>query len=340
MSTHPDLLDVVDSTDWFATIALPAPSSFDDSAARFEIEWKNARRQLSDRWDSHEIEALDGFVADIPHDGGPALVLICGRGGATFAEFLDEPVQNGVVHEDALPRLATLIEGRQRTIPHVVVETDRTGADLTAFDGGDVLSTDQVSGETHHIHRGAPGGWSQRRFQQRAENIWEQNGKEVADAVASLARDVDARLIAVAGDVRAQGIVLEALPSDVADRAVRIEEGSPDGIADHVVRLLSSQVAERATELAEAVRAGLASDLATVDSDEVLRAALDGRVETLLVHDDDLDTPTTTEALGDIPAGVRVVDAAIVAALRTDATVFVVPNLATMEGPVAALLRW
>jgi hypothetical protein len=340
MSTHPDLLDVVDSADWFATIALPAPSSFDDSAARFDIEWKNARRQLSDRWETPEIDALDEFVADIPHDGGAALVVICGRGGATFAEFLDEPVQQGVVHEGPLPRLATLIEGRQRTIPHVVVETDRAGADLTAFDGGDVVATDQVSGDTLHIHRGAPGGWSQRRFQQRAENTWEQNGKEVADAVATLARDVDARLIAVAGDVRAQGIVLDALPDDLADRAVRIEEGSPDGISEHVVRLLSSQVAERTTELAEAVRAGLASGLATVVADEVLSAAVEGRVDTLLVHDDGLDTPTTDEALGDVPAGVRVVDAAIVAALRTDATVVVVPNLATMEGPVAAVLRW
>jgi hypothetical protein len=340
MSTHPDLLAVVDSAEWFATIILPAPSSFDDSAARFEIEWKNARRQLSEGWDDHELEELDEFIADVPHDGGPALVLLRGRGGTTFAEFLDEPVHGGVVHDGPLPRLATIIEGRQRTIPHVVVETDRAGADLTAFDGGDVISTDQVSGDTLHIHRGAPGGWSQRRFQQRAENTWEQNGKDVADAVASLAREIDARLIAVAGDVRAQGIVLEALPEDVAGRAVKIEEGSADGVAEHVVRLLSSQVAERATALAEAVRAGLASGLATVDTDEVLSATLEGRVDTLLVHDDDLDEPITAEALGDIPAGVRVVDAAIVASLRTDATVFVVPNLAMLEGPIAATLRW
>jgi hypothetical protein len=340
MSTHPDLLALVDSAEWFATVVLPAPSSFDDSAARFEIEWKNARSGLADSWDEQELQALDDHVAELPHDGGPALVLVHGRGGATFTEFLDEPVHQGVVHDGRMPRLSTIIEGRQRTIPHVVVETDRAGADLTAFDGGDVLSTDQVSGETLHIHRGAPGGWSQRRFQQRAENTWEQNGKDVADAVASLARDVDARLIAVAGDVRAQGIVIEALPDEVADRTVRIEEGSPEGIADHVVRLLSSQVAERSTELAEGVRAGLSSGLATVAVDEVLAAALEGRVDTLLVHDAGDDEPLIGEPLGEIPAGVRVVDAAIVAALRTDAEVFVVPNLAMMEGPVAAILRW
>lgn len=340
MSTHADLLSVVDSSDWFATVVLPAPSSFDDSAARFDIEWKNARRALADEWDDAELDALDEFVAGLAHDGGPALVLVVGRGGATFAEFLEEPVEQAVVHTDRLPRLATIIEGRQRSIAHVVVETDRAGADLTAFDGGEVLATDEVSGETLHIHRGAPGGWSQRRFQQRAENTWEQNGKEVADAVAELARRVDARLVAVAGDVRAQGIVLDALPQDVASTAVLIEEGSAEGIADQVVRLLSSQVAERVTGLSEQVRAGLASNLAVVTTDDVLGAALEGRIDTLLVNDDDGDRPVTDTALGETPAGVRVVDAAIVAALRTDAEVVVVPNLAVMDGPVAATLRW
>lgn len=151
---------------------------------------------------------------------------------------------------------------------------------------------------------------------------------------------MDARLIAITGDVRSRGLVLDALPDELAGIAVAIEEGSPEGIADQVVRLLSSQVAERVTALAEQVAAGLPSASASTDVDDVLSAAVEGRVETLLVHDADADEPTIGEGIGDLPAGARVVDAAIVAALRTDASIVVVPRLAVMEGPLAAVMRW
>ena len=35
----------------------------------------------------------------------------------------------------------------------------------------------QVDGDELHIHRPHQGGWSQRRFQQRAENQWEANAQ-------------------------------------------------------------------------------------------------------------------------------------------------------------------
>jgi len=340
MTMHPDLMRLVDSAKWFATIALPAPSHFDNSAYRFEVEWKNARKHLSERWNDDELKSIDELVRGLSHDGGAALALILGQHGATLAEFLDEPNRQLAVHEGPVPRLATIIEARQRAIPHVVVKTDRAGADLTAFLGKEILSTEQVTGETLHTYSGSSGGWWRDQFKRRAENISQQNGNDVAEAAAKLARAVDARLIAVAGDIRAQGFVLAALPSDLADIAAKIDEGSPDGIKDHVRRLCANVVAEDFTELAERLRAGLADGLASLDDHEILEAAAEGRIDTLLVHDDDLDTPTTSRTILDIPAGTRVIDVAIITALRTDASIFVVPNLASMSGPIAALFRW
>ena len=230
-----------------------------------------------------------------------------------------------------------MIEARQRVIAHVVVEADRAGADLTAFDGGNVLSTETVEGATVHIHRGHPGGWSQHRFQQRAENMWEDNARKVADAITTLANKVDAQLIAVAGDIRAQTFILESLPNDVADITVRIDAGSPAGIADEVVRLLSTIVAERVTAAAELVRAGLTNDTASIDTTTIIGALREGRVDTLLVHD---DATSSDEADPTWLDGARLVDRAIVAALATDAEILVVPNLAMMDGPLAASMRW
>lgn len=335
-----DLRPLVESAGRFLTIVIPTPSGLDDAAHRFEVEWRNARRRVSDAWEPAELDALDQAIAGLPHDGGASLVVVHGEQGATLVEFLDEPVHEAVTHEGPVPRLAPLIESRQRAIPHVVVETDRAGADFTAFDGGAVLATDSVDGETLHIHRGHPGGWSQRRFQQRAENTWERNGHAVGEAVAALAHRVDAQLIAVAGDVRAQGFLLEALPADLVDRAVKVEAGSPDGVADEVVRLMSDLAASRITDLAERFRTAHAGGRGATGADEVLAALAEGRVDTLLVHDDGSDEPVLDAKSPLGPAGARVVDAAIVGAVRTEAEVVVVPRLAVLDGPVAAILRW
>jgi hypothetical protein len=337
VTSHDDLKSITNQSDWFVTIAIPAPSNLDDAQACFELEWRNARRQLSADWDDSELEQLDELVGGLRHDDGASFVIVHGRHGSTLLEPLDEPVSGPSVHEGPLPRWATVIESRQRALAHVMVEADRAGADLTAFDGGDVLSTETVDGSTEHIHRGHPGGWSQRRFQQRAENTWEDNARQVAEAIAMLARKVDAALVAVAGDIRAQTFILESLPADIAQVAVRIEAGSPDGIAAEVVRLLASKVAERVTAAAEAVRAGIPTGTASTDSNVIMDALRDGRVARLLVHDDgtpgDQADPTS-------PDGTRLVDRAIVAALATDAEILVVPHLAMMDGPLAATMRW
>ena len=205
MTTNDDLRAISTESDWFVTMTIPAPSNLDHAQNRFEVEWRNARRQLSDRWTHDEMARLDDVIAGLRHHDAAAVVVVHARGGATFVELLDEPVSATTVHEGPLPRWATVLESRQRVVPHVVVETDRAGADLTGFVGSVVLASETVDGETLHIHRGAPGGWSQRRFQQRAENIWENNARDVADAVATMARDVRAELVAIAGDVRADG---------------------------------------------------------------------------------------------------------------------------------------
>ena len=200
-----------------------------------------------------------------------------------------------------------------------------------------MLATDTVEGSTVHIHRGHPGGWSQRRFQQRAENTWEDNARDVADAVATLARKVDAEFVGVSGDIRAQTFILDHLPADVAEITVRIDAGSPEGIADEVVRQLSTIVARRVTAAAEKVRAGLTAGTTSTDTDTIIDALRDGRVDTLLVHDDATAPDEPDSHRSD---GARLVDRAIAGALATDAEILVVPRLAMMEGPLAATLRW
>ncbi len=319
-----DLRPLVGRSGRFLTLLLPAPSHHADAAERFAIQRKTALKAISSDWPADDLRALDDDLATLPHDAGAGLIVVRSSHGDSLTEFIDDPVE-AAVFEGRYPRLAPLIESRQRTIAHVVVEADLAGANLTAFDGGDVLATDVVEGETEYIHRGHAGGWSQRRFQQRAENTWEENADDVADAARRLANRVHARLIAVAGPDRARTMVVKSL-AEAPMSVVSLHAGDPNGIADEVVRLTADIAAADALAAIQRARESMATTPGFVG--DVLDAVTAGRVETLIVHDDGT------------PGDDRYVDRCIAAALSTGASIRVVPNVSALRDGVGAVLRW
>lgn len=338
-----DLDDLRSATRWagpFFTAVLPARSDVADAEHRLGVRWTNASKQLSSRWTDEDLAEIDQLLDSLGHDGGAALAIVRSADGRTLTEFLPASPGSAVVQEGELPALVPIIEGRQRAIAHVVVETDKTGADIVAYADGDVVAEDQVEGDERHIHRGRFGGWSHRRFQQRAENTWNDNADDVAEAAAALAGTVDARLIAVAGPTRAQSMVAEALSSRTDADVIKVDAGDADGIAGEIVTLLDDAHASGVAELAARLRERLGNDLAVSGIDATVQALVEGRVETLLVNDDWTDQTELDRQLMDIEPGTRAIDAAVAAALRTEADVAVVPTLAAMEGPLAAILRW
>ncbi len=337
---HPDLREVVGQQGPFLTISYPMTSAVHDAAHRLDVRLRSAIGEVSSDWPESDLVAFEHDLDRIEHPQGAAAVAVRPIGGPTLIEVLEEPVRRTTVDQEPLPRLAIIIESRQRAVPHMVIEADRAGADITAFDGGTVLSTRTVDGDRLHIHRGHPGGWSQRRFQQRAENTWNENAESVASAAADIAERLRIELIMVAGEVRAQSLVVDALLERHLP-VTALESGSPEAIADETVRLVADHVARHLTTLAERLREELSTGRAVTNADQVLDMLAQARVDTLLVHDDDVDEPMrTNSARPDAPSGTRVVDLAIAEALRSDADIVVVPRLATMDGPLAALLRW
>jgi hypothetical protein len=61
-----------------------------------------------------------------------------------------------------------------------------------------ISSTVGPEGDTEYIHRGHPGGRSQRRFQQRAETPRDDNADDIAMAAHALAQRAEARLHCIA----------------------------------------------------------------------------------------------------------------------------------------------
>lgn len=107
----------------------------------------------------------------------------------------------------------------------------------------------------------------------------------------------------------------------------RVAAGDADGIAAEIVRYVADVVASDTKALLDDFAERI--DRRATGASDVEAALEAGRVETLLVHDD-----------ADSRDGNELIDRCIAAALRTDADVRVVPDVAILDHGVAAILRW
>lgn len=328
----------------FASVYVRTPSTEADAQDRFDIRRRNARRALHDashHVDPEVIDAIDAAMVDLGHAAAASIGVLADRTGVIALGRLPHEVPGDLATVTGTPRLLPFLAAAQRSLPHIVVRIDRTGADLYGFDHAAPTEAFAVEGDTEHIHRGHPGGWSQRRFQQRAENTWRDNAAEVAAALSAAIDDMDPAFVVVAGDVRARGFLLDHLSSAAAERVHLVDGGrtaggTPDDLAHDVGRVAATIAAGRLTRLLAAHREGLATGDAVEGADDTFRALRRGQVEALLVVDDTADDEPvldTTLDLSDTGDGsdpdprsdAPRTDRAVQAAFAHGATVHVVP---------------
>ena len=368
-----DLVGLVNAVGPFLSLQLTTEAGIENAAQRSEQRWRAVRDQAAAEGAPVEVlDAVDPVVPDA-HLDGEGLAVIATAGGVMHVEHAPRPPDRDVVRWAPLPSLLPLVAWRQEFPAYVTVLADREGADLTAYrrqgpsgpgSGAEVADLHrQAGGDDYPLRKPSAGGWSQRRYQERAENTWERNAADAAEQVIRLVRRVDARVVIAAGDVRAVTLLQENLPSDLVERLVVVSGGrSADGSED-----IFEQEARAAVELAvnadaDAVLEKFREERAQGDrAAEGPRAALAalGRaaVDVLLVAADDPNDPrsawfgpeptqlasTAADVRGlgvDEPAEGRLVDVAVRAALGTGAGIRVVGAGAGLEGGIGAILRW
>ena len=347
----------------FATLYLGTEGAVQNAAQRAQTAWRSARDELSAQGAPEEVlQGIDPLVADA-HTKGDMLAVIASADGTRHVEHGRATGTRELARWAGVPSILPLLEWRQHAVPHVVVLTDRTGADLFGFhlSGPDIHR--EVSGAEDPLTKVAPGGWSQRRFQARAENTWKENAHSVVEELTRLVRQVDARLVVAGGDVRALQLLEESLPKEVAplyrtvEGATRSPDGTEDSIPAEVADVVSVAVAERVSAVIdrfveERGQADRAADGVTAVVDALSRA----QVEVLLIRDDGEEGRTAffgeaptqialgaggLEALGvESPQEGRLVDALVRAALGTGAGVLVIPQGGGPTDDVGAILRW
>ena len=360
--TSPELAELVQGTGPFATVYLTTEAEIDNAAQRSEQRWKTLRAEMADAGIVEEILAeIDPLVPDA-HLEGNCLAVVTDLQGVRHVEHLAEARTQDMFTMGALPSLAPIIEDRQTAVPYVVVLADRTGADITLVRRGREDVEREVKGDEYPIRKPSAGGWSMRRFQQRAENTWEQNAEDVAKDVTMLAERANVGLVLLGGDVRAVQLMQEALPPSIVEiteliDGSRAEDGSREFVDAEVDAFVRTLAGRQTALLLEKFREESGQDDRAADgAARTLEALSAAQVDVLLVHpqpDDDrtafcgpdpIPVTTTVEDISGLgigePVEAPLIDVCIRAALGTGAGVRVIPGTKGPRDGVGAILRW
>jgi hypothetical protein len=354
----PELTEILAAQGPFVSVVLPTERTTDDARARFDRRWQAARASLVDR--GAPADVLDRVERAILEERteDDAVACLAAVDGPSVTTTGASP-KGEVVAYDSLPRLTPLIDRWQEHPPGLLVVTDRTGADVFVSgrppDVAEVVHG--VDGPV--IRRSTPGGWSQRRFQQRAENAWRDNAAEVASAIDRHVAAHEARIVVLAGEERAVSELLRALPDRLHGIVRQVRGGRGPGadgtLEDWTRRWYRTAVAEDSVALIERLKEEVGRrDLGVTGLEASLHALRSASVDTLLVHDDPAIAPRLFFRRSDPLAlaareadleGTDLVDGhapdvLVRAAWASGARVRVVPRFPELTEDVACLLRF
>jgi hypothetical protein len=358
----PDLAQLVARSGPFLSVYLHTDPDVQKAPQRSEQGWKTLRSELeSSGVPDHLLAQIE---PDLPeaHKHGRMLGFVTDGHGSSHVEHGHPSHTQDLGRFGPVPYLAPMLRWRQSSPPYVVVLIDRTGADVYAIHHGAPDDVEEVKGKDFPITKVGAGGWSQRRYQERAENTWEQNAESVAEVVGRLAHRIGARFVAVSGDVRANSLLREALHKDVHPLLREVSGGRPHGrsgdpIPGEVDDLVTGFVDAQSDAITERLREEVGQgDLGAEGTKAVVAALARGQVEILLIADypDDDSTlwigakpsevATSADELRELgldePVEARRLDALVHAALGTDAKIRIVEQESAPTDGVGALLRW
>jgi hypothetical protein len=353
----------------YATVCADVTHTSENADTELELRVRGIAEQLTRQGAPDDVVAAVRARLLEGNEGGEAgtlrgrAVVVASDGSVVLDSALVDAPLREVADWSPQPNLMPVLRQIPGRVPHIVVVTDRVGADITYMGvRGEVEEEETVDGDSFQIRKVQVGGWAHHRYQHNAENKWVHNADGVASSIASMARRLSPRFVLVAGDVRARQILTDRASDLWSDLIVSMDEGGRGAGADRepVDRRMNELVAEHeARECAgvlEQVQAAASHGLSVTGLRPVVETLRKNQGETLVLADQQAEDATLLvgdsplvlgvdqhdmDALGTHGEVVPAERALLAAAVATSAGVVVVPRSAMPdEVPVAAILRY
>jgi hypothetical protein len=302
----------------FVSVYLDATRASESGNTEVELRWRGQRQRLAEAGaDDKTLEAIDEVAgAHFDVAGRHGQFIVAAGGEVLLDEVSRRPPLRELARWSPLPHVLPYLVDRSTQIPHLIVLIDRTGADVyTVLDDVHSDQTSVEGGAEYPLRKTGRDVWNERAFQNRVENAWETNSKEVAQAI-SESLPAEIRAVLVAGDVRARNLVTDELTKVLPQRVTihQLEhgaraEGAPNEALNEEVRsaLLHQRWAERHDILARLQQAVGRHDYAVTGVPAVLDALRKAQVDTLVLSDD--PSSTATASIGPDPLLLAATDA-------------------------------
>ena len=215
------------------TVVLDSTRESESGEQAVRTRWQDLRRSLQAEGAGDDALAqLDEQLSVPSHVGGRhGRVLVAGP----RAVYVDRLLHQGLADSGAVvyrgPHAFPLARVADETVRFLLVEADRSGADITLYDTAthevrDTEGQTVVQGDHDELSKVRSGGAHHRRIQARVEDSWERNAETVAHELDRIVSERNPELILLTGDVRAVALVQEALGSHAQEITGHLEGGS------------------------------------------------------------------------------------------------------------------
>ena len=246
-----------------------------------------------------DVKRIQEYLAKKDGTTGQALAIFSSSGSDLFEAIpLDAPIAEHSLFISSVPHLyplARLVENYPR---YAAVMLDTNKARIFVF-GAAEEREEKIVGEK--TRRTSKGGWSQARYQRRADNFHLHHIKEVVDTLDKIVREEEIQHVVVAGADVAMPILREQLPKELADKIIEIgahEDGESGSFVARTVAALREKDAETDVEkVQELMDAWKGGGLGVAGPEATLSAFQLGQVDELIIT----GSPETLKSVQTLP---------------------------------------
>lgn len=240
---------------------------------------------------SADVERISDWLDNEVDPSAQSICVVACNAKGVFETFaLGVPVPENLIVTGPVPHLSPLVRVAEDFEPYVVLLADQKDAVMVLISQRHAQATMTATGDDWPRHQ-MKGGWSQRRFQNGAQERIDNFAKEVSEELRSRMDEFGVQRLILAMDEVAGSAYNNALHQSVQERVVGTTQIDIRATMADIIResspIIDQAERDRERETVQAVEDSRGEgNLAVVGAEDVIVALQTGQVMTLVINDD------------------------------------------------------